>query len=328
VSHKLRFALLTGGALLFAWGFPLNGADKTPVEIIEAGTAITVRTIDDIRADRSDGRIFSGEIEQNVRDSRGTVTLPRGADVELLIRRTGEREYTLDIESVTANGRRMAVDAPADQAVVGVLVGALTWGGSRNVMINSDLSVIPRIDVQMAARGSAVKLPPQTVVVFRLDKPLRAGVADTGFSRNGRHFHAGFGATSGNTRAFDAGLAAGRNDRQRNLTSGRHTGSWSGVEQSEYQAGYDRGFNETPVGAGAANRIQIGADHTIRWNGPPASQVYVRVDNRKRLFSADESGAQPAPWIRHGHKYVFTLVDQNGKEIARDENDLRVRRVK
>jgi hypothetical protein len=52
------------------------------------------------------------------------------------------------------------------------------------------------------------------------------------------------------------------------------------------------------------------------------------VDNRKRLFSADESGAQPAPWIRHGHKYVFTLVDQNGKEIARDENDLRVRRVK
>jgi hypothetical protein len=218
-------------------------------------------------------------------------------------------------------------DALANKAIVGAIVGALTRGGaSRNVTISQGMGAIPRRDVQMTTRGKTVKLPAETVVVFRLEKPLRAGVPDKGFSRNGRHFHAGFGTTPGNSAAYDAGLRSGRQDRQRSGPNDRQKAYWNGAETPDFQAGYERGLAETPVAADGASRIQIGADHYIRWNGPPASQVYVRVDNRKRLFSVDESGVQPAPWIRPGHKYLFTLVDRNGKEIARDENDLRVRR--
>lgn len=319
----LLVVLLLSGA---SNGPRLAAADKTPPpEIIESGTAIAVRIMDDIRTSQSDGRIFSGTIDQPVRDTHKNVTIPRGNDVELMARRVSDHEYTLDLESIMAAGRRMAAHADAAKpALVGVIVGALSWSSSGAEIIGAP-GAVPRRDVQLATRGKTVKLPAGTLVIFRLEQPLRHGVSDPGFSRNGRHYHTGYGTVADNSSAYEAGMKAGRLDRQRQGATKQPTRAWNGSAPDEYQAGYHRGFNETPAGTGGANTIQIGADNYIRWNGPPASQVYVKVDSERRLFSVDVSGTQPAPWIRFGHKYVFMLVDQNGKEIARDETDLRMR---
>jgi len=78
---------------------------------VEAGTLIPVRTNEEINVDRSDGRVFSGSVDQDVRDTRGEVALPRGTHVELLVRSISDKEYALDLESVTVNGRRLGVEA-------------------------------------------------------------------------------------------------------------------------------------------------------------------------------------------------------------------------
>src|SRR5687767_1771482 len=66
---------------------------------IDAGTVIPVRTSEEINVTTSDGRVFSAAVDQDVRDNRGQVALPRGTHVELLVRKASNEEYVLDLES-------------------------------------------------------------------------------------------------------------------------------------------------------------------------------------------------------------------------------------
>ena len=78
---------------------------------IDAGMNIAVRTNEEINVSKSDGRVYSGEVEEDVRDTRGQVALPRGSHVELMVRSVSDNEYSVDLESVSVDGRRLAVDA-------------------------------------------------------------------------------------------------------------------------------------------------------------------------------------------------------------------------
>jgi hypothetical protein len=70
--------------------------------------------------------------------------------------------------------------------------------------------------------------------------------------------------------------------------------------------------------------IQIGRYNNIRWHGPENSAVYAQVDNQaEKVFARGASGNDPASWIMNGHLYTFMLRDANGREIARDQLDLR-----
>jgi hypothetical protein len=310
-----------------------------------------VRTDGEINVEKSDGRIFTGAVDEEVKDSRGNVALPAGTPVELMVKMVGPNEYALDLESVTVNGRRMAVMTDTAKVVpereegvgansrtgryvgggaaIGAIIGAIA-GGGKGAAIGGAVGAAGGAGAQVLTRGDKVKVPAESLVTFRLEQPLRTGIADNGFSRNGFHYHPGYGTQQGNTTPYDAGLKAGRSDRQRNAPFNSRSTSWRGDDLTDYQDGYERGYDEslarTPQGAGD---LRIGADHVVSWKGPAASQVYVQVDaSPKRLFSTDASGEQAAPWITYGHKYVFTLEDPNGREIARDERDMRQRRTR
>jgi len=312
---------------------------------IETGTSIAVRTNEEINANTSDGRIYSGEVDQDVLDTRGEVALPRGTYVELVVRNISAKEYALDLESVTVNGQRMGVEAlntavssrregigansrtgkyVGGGAVVGAIIGGIA-GGGKGAAIGGGVGAAAGAGTQVLTRGKNVNVPPESLVTFRLEQPLRTGVADNGFSRNGRHYHNGYGTTQGNSAAYEAGLRAGRIDRDRSGTFNWQTSNWKGADLRDYQAGYERGFDESPnrVRQGSGS-IRIGPDHYISWNGPADSRIYVEADgNPRQLFASGASGNQPAPWIRNGHRYIFILEDARGREIARDENDLR-----
>jgi hypothetical protein len=323
---------------------------------IPNGTTIPVRTNEEINVTKADGRVFTGSVDEDVKDTRGNVALPRGTDVELMVRGVGNNEYALDLESVTVNGRRMGVMtdtaavAPEKEegigansrtgryvgggAAIGAIIGAIA-GGKKGAAIGGAVGAAGGAGAQVLTRGKAVKVPSESLVTFRLQQQLRTGVADNGFSRNGWHYHEGYGTRVGNTPAYDAGLKAGRADRQADRPFSSRSTRWRGNDLNEYQEAYERGYDESPVrtaqadAAPANGNIRIGADHYITWKGPAASEVYVQVDeNPKRLFSDEASGKQPAPWISSGHKYIFTLEDPNGREIARDERDLRQRRAR
>jgi hypothetical protein len=318
---------------------------------IPNGTTIPVRTNEEINVTKADGRVFTGSVDEDVKDTRGNVALPRGTDVELMVRGVGNNEYALDLESITVNGNRMGVQtdnaavAPEKEeglgansrtgryvgggAAIGAIIGAIA-GGKKGAAIGGAVGAAGGASAQVLTRGKAVKVPSESLVTFRLQQPLRTGVADNGFSRNGWHYHEGYGTRVGNTAAYDAGLQAGRADRQADRPFNSRTTRWRAADLTEYQEAYERGYDESPARTPQADAgIRIGADHYITWKGPAASEVYVQVDdNPKRLFSDQASGKQPAPWISSGHKYVFILEDPNGREIARDERDLRQRRAR
>jgi len=263
-----------------------------------------------------------------------------------MVKSAGNNEYVLDLDSITLNGRRLGVDAATSVraekeglgvndrtgryvgggAVVGAIIGAIA-GGGKGAAIGAGAGAAAGAGAQVLTRGRNVNVPSESLVTFQLEQALRT-TPDRGFSRNGAHYHNGFGTTAGNSIAYDAGLRAGRADRQNGRSFNAQSRSYRDTELSDYQAGYERGFDESPSRPSqASGSIQIGADRYVTWKGPAASQVYVQVDdNPKQLFSSEASGTQPAPWISYGHKYVFTLTDPNGREIARDENDLRSRR--
>src|SRR5262249_53426765 len=64
----------------------------------------------DVR-DRSDGRIFTGEIAEDVLGASNQVLIPRGSRVELIVQNVGRGEMAIDLDSVSVAGRRYMADA-------------------------------------------------------------------------------------------------------------------------------------------------------------------------------------------------------------------------
>jgi hypothetical protein len=70
-------------------------------ETIPSGTVIHVRTNDSIDArDTAGGRVYSGAVSSDVLDAESKLVIPRGADVELMVRDIGN--HTLALASDTA----------------------------------------------------------------------------------------------------------------------------------------------------------------------------------------------------------------------------------
>jgi Terminase RNaseH-like domain len=266
------------------------------------------------------------------------------------VKNISKNEVALDLESVTVNGQRYGIQTQdsvvspqqADGlgankrtgkfvgggAVIGAIIGAIA-GGGKGAAIGGGIGAAAGAGTQVLTRGKTVNVPAESLVTFRLQQPLRTGGADSGFNRDGQHYHPGYGTNSGKSAAYQDGLQAGRSDSDRNLNRNARSNRWtSGQQLRDYQAGYSSGYDEASRSVQQGNgSVRIGSDHNIRWQGPANAQVYVQVDNKPRqLFAAGASGTQLAPWMTSGHLYVFVLQDPSGHEIARDQSDLRQKR--
>ncbi len=149
--------------------------DGDRVTKIERGVVIPVRTNDTIDVERKSDQIYTGIVDQDVRGSNGRLAIPRGSRVELIVRVAQDNDLVIDFESVTVNGQRYAIKTEAnrqesrrDDSLVGSIVGAIQRGD---------------------ARGHAVRIPRDSVLTFRIERPLDMGVADRGVMRDGRHYH-------------------------------------------------------------------------------------------------------------------------------------------
>jgi hypothetical protein len=142
---------------------------------LEPGAVIPVRTNDRIDVERSDNRVYYGTVDQDVRSDNGHLAIPRGASAELIVRVAPDNDLILDLESVVVNGKRYAVRSDAnrmesqrDNTLVGQVLGAISGG---------------------QVRGRAVRIPRDSVISFRLERPLEMGVSDRGVDRDGYHYH-------------------------------------------------------------------------------------------------------------------------------------------
>ena len=185
---------------------------------IDAETMFKVRTTQAIDVKTADGLIFTGTVDEDVLDRNGDVAIPEGATVELMARKSGD-EMTLDLESVTVNGRRYAILADPNTvgtsgrvesgartiganrdtavyvgggALLGTIVGATT-GGGQGAAIGAAVGAGAGAATQIVTKGKSVYLPAESLVTFRLARRLTVDVEDTGFDRDNRHYHRDYG---------------------------------------------------------------------------------------------------------------------------------------
>jgi hypothetical protein len=206
---------LISAAAVAMWCIPqVATAQWTAIDPIEAGTSLQVRTTQPIDTQAIDGRVYTGTVEHDVFDGGGRLAIPRGASAELVVRRAPENELVLDLDSITINGRRYGVDATraaisgggvdirnsglganretarnvGGGALLGAILGAAIGGGDAAVA-GAVAGAAVGAGAQILTKGRRVTVPAETTLSYRLQSDLRLDVRDSGFMRDGFHYH-------------------------------------------------------------------------------------------------------------------------------------------
>lgn len=165
---------------------------------VPAGSELVVRTVGKIDS-RSAGadQVFSALVEREVRNDSDRILIPVGSTAQLVIRQvssggsTGSPEMVLDIQSITIEGRRYLVSTTdvtvesgtgigknkrtaqtvGGAAVVGSIIGAIA-GGAKGAAIGVLVGGAAGAGAQVLTRGHEVQVPAETVLTFKLDKPV------------------------------------------------------------------------------------------------------------------------------------------------------------
>ena len=182
--------------------------DKRRFTRLDPGTVVPIRTNQSINSERSDGRIYTGTVDHDVVDDNGRLAIPRGSAAELMVRVARDNDLILDLESFTVNGQRYAVRADADRvesresvganrrtgefvgggAILGTIIGAIA-GGGKGAAIGAAAGAAGGAGAEIATSGRIVRIPAESVLTFRLERPLEMGVPDPGLDRDGVHYH-------------------------------------------------------------------------------------------------------------------------------------------
>jgi hypothetical protein len=235
-----------------------NGANGR----IDAGTAIAVRTNENINANNSDGRVYSGVVDQDVMNRNGYVAIPRGSSVELLVKRISNNELALDLDSVMINGERYGLQTDENivssqsnglgankrtgeyvggGSILGAIIGAIA-GGGKGAAIGAGAGAAAGAGAQVLTRGNRVSVPAESLLTFQLSQPLQAGVSDRGYTQNGVHYHSDY-ATPNQSAAYQEGWQVGRSHADRNLPQKMPAQRWSNAQdRRDYQSGYNDGY--------------------------------------------------------------------------------------
>ena len=76
---------------------------------LDVGTTIPVRLNESIDVDKGDNRVYTGTADADVRGDNGRIVVPRGVNVELMVRYTPDNDLNVDLESIVVNGQRYAI---------------------------------------------------------------------------------------------------------------------------------------------------------------------------------------------------------------------------
>jgi hypothetical protein len=203
-------AINMGSRLAFGLCLALSAITSIRAETIAAGTVITVRTDTDINArDTESGRVYSGVVDRDLYDRNNKIAIPKGSDVELMVRDVGKHTLALDLDAIVVKGKRYSVVTydvtkhgenkdgvgangrtakfVGGGALFGTILGAVA-GGGKGAGIGALAGGAAGAIGQTATRGSKVHVPAETVLTFQLEQPLNLA-PDKGYTKGGRHYH-------------------------------------------------------------------------------------------------------------------------------------------
>lgn len=164
----------------------------TRPSVVDAGTYISVRTRQEIRASRAEDRVYTASVADDVWDDDRRLAMPiipQGAPVELRVRAERDGDLILDMDSLTIDRQRYLVDTQSVRAegrevdrdnhggqivgtgaVIGTIIGAIA-GGGKGAAIGAVTGAAAG-GVGVMVRGRAVHVPAGTLITFRLDRNL------------------------------------------------------------------------------------------------------------------------------------------------------------
>ena len=173
---------------------------STTTFMLPAGTKVEVRTDENIDSRTAVGaQTYAAEIYRDVLDPAGEVVLPQGANARLVIRSaasggriSGSSDLLVDLASVSVGGRRyVVVSSDAERrgkqglgankrtaeyvggvSALGAIIGAIA-GQGQGAAIGAGAGAGAGALAEVLTKGSSVKIPPETILTFQLEQPLR-----------------------------------------------------------------------------------------------------------------------------------------------------------
>jgi hypothetical protein len=184
---------------------PSPPAITTKTYELPAGSEVSVRaneTIDSATA--TEGQTFNVQITRAAKDANGDVVIPRGSSGLIVIKSAskggrflGASDLVLDLQSVTIDGKQYVIETAnisqkgksgigankrtatyaGGGAAIGALIGAIA-GGGKGAAIGSGAGAGAGALTQTLTKGGSIKVPVESVLTFKIDKPLKVTVAE------------------------------------------------------------------------------------------------------------------------------------------------------
>jgi len=170
---------------------------------LPAGSEISVRANETIDSETAtEGQTFDVQVTRDANDAEGYVVIPRGSEGRIVIKSAskggrfkGASDLVLDLQSVTIGGKQYTIDTAdisekgksgvgankrtavytGGGAALGAIIGAIA-GGGRGAAIGAGAGAGAGVLTQVLTQGGAIKVPVESVLTFKLDKPLKVTV--------------------------------------------------------------------------------------------------------------------------------------------------------
>jgi hypothetical protein len=171
----------------------------TDTHVVPSGTDVSVQTEETIDGSTAaDNQTFAATVTEPVKDAEGKVVIPAGAKAQVVIRSLtqggkirGRDDLVLDLASVSIDGRQYALSTTdleekgkqgigankrtaefaGGGAAIGGIVGAI-FGGAKGAAIGAGVGAGGGAATQALTKGT-IRVEPETILTFKLDKPLR-----------------------------------------------------------------------------------------------------------------------------------------------------------
>ena len=183
---------------------PEAAAVTTRTYELAVGTELPVRseeTIDSARA--AEGQTYAAEVTTDIRDGNGDVVIPAGANAQIVIRSAakggrirGSSDLVLDLASVSVGGQmyqlsttdvvkqgktgmganKRTAEYTGGGAAIGAIIGAIA-GHGKGAALGAASGASAGAITQIVTKGGSIKVPAETVLTFKLDRPLRVVAA-------------------------------------------------------------------------------------------------------------------------------------------------------
>jgi hypothetical protein len=183
---------------------PPQSVVSTKTYQLPVGTEVSVRAEETIDSGKgSEGQTYAAEVTRDVLDADGAVVIPNGSNAKIVIksaskggRFTGQSDLVLDLRAVSVEGQEYLIGTSdlqkrgregvgANQrtaiftgggAAIGAIIGAIA-GGGKGAAIGAASGGGAGALTQVLTKGGAIRVPAETILTFKLDRPLHVDAA-------------------------------------------------------------------------------------------------------------------------------------------------------